>query len=156
VSGFSEYDDYDGLGLAELVRNRSVTATELLEEAVARTEQLNGQLNAVTYKLYAEARASIETGLPDGPFTGVPFLLKDLHLFLKGTVTSHGSGMWRGEIADHDSTLVQRYRSAGLVIFGKTNSPELGLSPITEPREFGPSRNPWNIENMKPFFKVKT
>ena len=144
MSGFSEYDNYDGLGLAQLVRAGEISATDLLEEAIDRTERVNGQLNAVVYKLYEEARAAIAAGLPDGPFCGVPFLLKDLHLFMKGAVSSNGSAMWRGAVADHDSTLVQRYRMAGLVTFGKTNSPELGLNPVTEPREFGPSRNPWD------------
>jgi amidase len=146
MSGFAEYDNYDGLGLARLVRDGQVSAADLLDEAIARTERVNGELNAVIYKLYDEARAAVNAGLPQGPFCGVPFLLKDLHLLMKGTVRSNGSAMWRGEVADHDSTLVQRYRETGLVIFGKTNSPELGLNPVTEPREFGPSRNPWNTD----------
>lgn len=147
MSGFSEYDNYDGLGLGQLVRDGQVSPVDLLEEAITRTEQVNGELNAVVYKFYEEARAAIEAGLPQGPFCGVPFLLKDLHLLMQGVVRSNGSAMWRGEIADHDSTLVQRYRGAGLVIFGRTNSPELGLNPVTEPREFGPSRNPWNTHH---------
>jgi len=146
MSRFAEYDNYDGLGLAQLVREGQVGAADLLDEAIARTERVNGELNAVIYKLYEEARAAIDAGLPPGPFCGVPFLLKDLHLLMKGTVKSNGSAMWRGDVADHDSTLVQRYREAGLVIFGRTNSPELGLNPVTEPREFGPSRNPWNTD----------
>ncbi|MEP4485115.1 MAG: amidase [Halioglobus sp.] len=144
MTGFAEYDNYDGLGLAQLVRDREVSASDLLDEAVARVERVNGELNAVVHKYYDEAQAEIDAGLPDGPFTGVPFLLKDLHLFMTGTVTSNGSAMWRGKVADHDSTLVKRYRQAGLVTFGKTNSPELGLNPVTEPKEFGPSRNPWD------------
>ena len=147
MTGFPEYDNYDGLGLAQLVRDGDVSAANLLEEAIDRTERVNGKLNALVYKYYDEARAMVEAGLPDGPFQGVPFVLKDLHLFMQGTVTSNGSAMWRGEIADHDSTLVTRYRQAGLVIFGKTNSPELGLNPVTEPREFGPTRSPWNTDN---------
>jgi amidase len=146
MSGFAEYADYDGLGLAALVRNSDVSATELLDEAVARTEQHNGALNAVTYKLYDQAREAIVRGLPEGPYTGVPFLIKDLHLFMKGVVSSNGSNMFRDNVADHDSTLISRYREAGLVIFGKTNSPEWGLMPVTEPRAFGPSRNPWNTD----------
>ena len=144
MAGFAEYDNYDGLGLGRLVRNGEISASDLLEEAIDRIERVNGELNAVVYKYYDEARAAIEAGLPDGAFRGVPFLLKDLHLFMKGAVSSNGSAMWRGEVADHDSTLVKRYRQAGLVTFGKTNSPELGLNPVTEPREFGPTRNPWN------------
>jgi len=144
MAGFPDYDQYDGLGLAGLVRDGAVSATELLDEAVQRIERRNPALNAVTYKLYDEARAAIRAGLPDGPFRGVPFLLKDLHLFMKGVVTSNGSSVWRDNVADHDSTLVQRYRNAGLVICGKTNTPELGLNPVTEPLGFGPTRNPWD------------
>lgn len=143
MGGFAQYDDYDGLGLGQLVRSGQVGAMELLEEAVDRAERVNPALNAITYKYYDQARTAIRAGLPDGPFQGVPFLIKDLHLLMRETVTSNGSAMWRAALADHDSTLVQRYRQAGLVTFGKTNSPELGLNPVTEPREFGPSRNPW-------------
>jgi amidase/6-aminohexanoate-cyclic-dimer hydrolase len=146
VGGFGNYDDYDGLGLAALVRAGEVSAGELLEEAISRTEALNPRINAVVHKHYDEGRAAIARGLPDGAFTGVPFLLKDLYMMLRGTVTSNGSAMFQGEVADHDSTLVQRYQQAGLVIFGKTNSPEWGLMPITEPELYGPSRNPWNLE----------
>ena len=146
MSGFTEYDQYDALGLAELVRTRQVSATELLDEAITRTDKVNDEINAVVYKHYEEARAAIENGLPQGPFTGVPFLLKDLHLLLTGTTTSYGSALFRDQVADHDSTLVARYKQAGLSIFGKTNSPELGLMPVTEPRLFGPTRNPWNPE----------
>ena len=146
MTGFAEYDNYDGLGLADLVRNREISASDLLDEATDRLERVNKALNAVVYKYYDEAHAAIAAGLPAGPFQGVPFLLKDLHLFMTGTVTSNGSAMWRDNVADHDSTLVQRYKRSGLVTFGKTNSPELGLNPVTEPREFGPSRNPWSTD----------
>jgi amidase len=146
MSGFAEYDSYDALGLAELVRKGDVTSTELLEEAISRTERINDTINAVVHKHYDEAKSAIEAGLPEGPFTGVPFLLKDLHLLLEGTKTTYGSGLFRDLLADHDSTLVSRYKQSGLVIFGKTNSPELGLMPVTEPRLYGPTRNPWNLD----------
>lgn len=146
MTGFAEYDNYDGLGLGQLVRDGEVEASDLLDEAIGRVERVNSELNAVVYKYYDEARADIAAGLPAGAFQGVPFLLKDLHLSMKGMVSSNGSAMWRGNVADHDSTLVQRYRQSGLVTFGKTNSPELGLHPVTEPREFGPTRNPWNTD----------
>ena len=146
MSGFSDYDNFDALGLADLVRKGDVAPVELLEEAISRTENINGSINAVVHKHYDEARASINAGLPDGPFKGVPFLLKDLHLLLQGTTTTFGSSFFKDNIADHDSTLVSRYKQAGLVIFGKTNSPELGLMPVTEPRLFGPSRNPWDLD----------
>ncbi|GGD06480.1 amidase [Pyruvatibacter mobilis] len=147
MSGFSEYDQYDALGLADLVRRKDVTPTELLDEAITRLERVDTTLNAVPLRHYDEARAQISRGLPDGPFTGVPFLLKDLHLLLTGTVTTYGSGAFTGNVADHNSTLTQRYLDAGMVIFGKTNSPEFGLAGTTEPRLYGPTRNPWNTEH---------
>ncbi len=144
MSGFADYDRYDALGLAELVRQGEVSSTELLEEAISRTEKVNDAINAVVHKHYDEAKAAIEAGLPEDPFTGVPFLLKDLQL--DGTATTYGSKFFRDQVADHDSTLVSRYKHSGLVTFGKTNSPELGLMPVTEPRMYGPTRNPWNLD----------
>ncbi len=145
MSGFSDYDKHDGLGLAVLVKRGDVTAADLLDEAIARTEALNPKINAVIMKHYDEARAQIGRGLPEGPFKGVPFLLKDLHLLLKDTVTTYGSALFEGNKADHNSTLTERYLKAGLVIFGKTNSPEFGLAGTTEPRLYGPTRNPWDL-----------
>ncbi|GAA6155042.1 amidase [Pyruvatibacter sp. HU-CL02332] len=147
MTGFKEYDDYDALGLAELVAKKEVTSTELLDEAISRLEKVDGALNSVPLKHYDEARAAIDAGLPDGPFKGVPFLLKDLHLLMTGTVTSFGSGAFKDNVADHDSTLTERYKDAGLVIFGKTNSPEFGLAGTTEPRLYGPTHNPWNTDH---------
>jgi amidase len=143
MPGFREYGKYDALGLAELVREREVKPEELLDEAIARTERL-GEINAVVLKHYDRAREEIARGLPDGPFRGVPFLLKDFTA-LKGTPTTYGSTFFAGAIADKDSTLVERYRATGLVIYGKTNTPELGLTLTTEPRLYGPTRNPWNL-----------
>ena len=88
---FKEYDNYDALGLAELVKNKEVSAEELLEEAMQRTEKVDDQINAVVLKHYDEAKAMIKDGLPEGHFTGVPYLLKDLHVLLTGTKTTYGS-----------------------------------------------------------------
>lgn len=143
MSGFREYGKYDALGLAELVRKREVKPEELLEEAIARTERL-GEINAVVLKHYDRAREQIAGGLPQGPLRGVPFLLKDFTA-LEGTPTTYGSKFFAGAIAQQDSTLVERYRAAGLVFYGKTNTPELGLTLTTEPRFYGPTRNPWNL-----------
>src|ERR1700730_3693050 len=139
-----EYDRYDGIGLAELVKARQLTAGELLEAAVDRVEQRNPAVNAVVNRMYDQAKAAIAAGLPSGPLTGVPYLLKDLGVYYTGAVTSAGSDFFRDVIADHDSEIVERMKRAGLVIFGKTNTPEFGLSTSTEPRLFGPTRNPWN------------
>src|SRR6202795_887970 len=136
---------YDGLGLAELVRRREVSATELLNASIARVEALNPEINAVVTRLYDQARAAIAAGLPDGPFTGVPYLLKDLGAHYKGAVTSFGSALFKDFVVDHDSEITARLRRAGLVIFGKTNTPEVGLAASTEPRLFGPTRNPWSL-----------
>ena len=145
MSAFEQYEAYDGLGLAELVRRGETTAGELLDAAVERMDARNPRINAIVRPMLEEARAAIAAGLPDGPYRGVPFLLKDLHALYEGVPTSNGSALFRDAAADHDSELVARYRRAGLVIFGKTNTPELGLSCSTEPRLFGPTRNPWSL-----------
>lgn len=142
---FSDYANYDAIGLAELVRRSEVTPTQLLEAALARLEAVNPRLNAVTLDHRDFARAQIEGGLPPGPLRGVPFLLKDLHASLTGTLTSNGSTFFRDNLADHDSELVSLYRRAGLVICGKTNTPEFGLTVTTEPTVCGTCHNPWNL-----------
>ncbi|MBL7174529.1 MAG: amidase [Desulfobacteraceae bacterium] len=140
------YESYDALDLAQLVRKGDVSATELLEAAIESVEERNPTLNAVVTPMYDEARQSIEAGLPDGPLRGVPFLLKDLGAFYNGVKTSYGSTLYAAFVPDHDSEIVIRYRKAGLVICGKTNTPEFGLTVTTEPRLFGPCRNPWNLD----------
>ncbi|HEY2902784.1 MAG TPA: amidase family protein [Polyangia bacterium] len=140
----AEYDTLDGLGLAALVRKRQVSPAELLNEAIARVERVNPRLNAVVTPLYEQARRAVAGPLPDGPFRGVPFLLKDLAVALAGARLTHGSRFVGDYTPANDSTLVARYRQAGLVFFGKTNTPEFGLLPCTEPDRFGPARNPWN------------
>ncbi|MDA0999476.1 MAG: amidase [bacterium] len=145
MSAFSEYESFDAVGLAELVRRGEVPPAELLEAAIARAERLNPALNAIVTKMYGEGRAAIAAGLPEGPFTGVPFLLKDLTVFYAGVPTSQGSRFFADLVPDHDSEIIARYKRAGLVIFGKTNTPELGISISTEPRLFGPAHNPWDL-----------
>jgi amidase/6-aminohexanoate-cyclic-dimer hydrolase len=138
-------DQHDGLGLADLVRRREVTAKELLDAAIARVEARNPKVNAVVTRMYDAARTAIDAGLPRGPFTGVPYLLKDIGVLYTGAVTSAGSRAFADAVADHDSEMTARLKRAGLVIFGKTNTPELGIATSTEPRLFGPTRNPWNL-----------
>jgi amidase len=144
---YEDYRGYDGLGLAELVRNKEASALELLELAIARSEQVNPSVNAVVEKLYDRARAIAARPLPAGPFAGVPFLLKDLGIALEGTVTTDGSVFNKGWVRDYTSTLAQRYQRAGLVIFGKTASPEFGGTGTTESTLFGATRNPWNLDH---------
>ena len=141
---FREYGNYDGIGLADLVRKKQVSAAELLDEAIARTAKVDPEINAVVVKHYDYARRQIDRGLPDGPFTGVPFLLKDLDL-LEATRTTFGASVFKENVADHTGTLAQRFLDSGVTIFGKSSSPEFGLLPTTESRLFGPTRNPWNL-----------
>lgn len=147
LSGLArEYDQYDGLGLAELIAKKQVTPMELLNAVRERVQVVNPKLNALCHIFFEKAEAQIQENLGTGPFRGVPFVLKDLGVYLKGTITSAGGRVWKDEVADFDSTLVSRYKQAGLVIFGKTNSPELGLTTTTESVQFGETRNPWNLE----------
>jgi len=127
-SDLLDYERYDGLALAELVRKRQVTAHELLEMARQRVEQRNPATNAIVIPMYHEAETTISAGLPAGPFTGVPYVLKDLGALYAGAITSSGSNAFRNLVADHDSEVVTRLKRAGLVIFGKTHSSEFGLS----------------------------
>jgi amidase len=145
MSILADYERYDGLGLAELVRRKEVLPEELLEAALARIDARNPAINAVVTRLDDQARAAIAAGLPAGPFTGVPYLLKDLGALYTGAVTSYGGRLFAGNVADHDSEITTRLKRAGLVIAGKSNTPEMGLSPSTEPRLFGPTRNPWKL-----------
>jgi Asp-tRNA(Asn)/Glu-tRNA(Gln) amidotransferase A subunit family amidase len=144
MSGFTAYEAFDAVGMAELVRRREVTAEELLEAAIARVEARNPGLNAVVMKLYDYGRQAIAAGLPDGPFTGVPFLLKDLSAALAGVPTTRASKFFADAVPAEDSEQVQRLKRAGLVIFGKTNTCELGLSLTCEPQFYGATRNPWD------------
>jgi amidase/6-aminohexanoate-cyclic-dimer hydrolase len=137
------YETFDAIGLAGLVRSRQVTPGELLEAALARVAAFNPALNAVVELRADGAAADIAAGLPDGPFTGVPFLLKDLYAGFAGLPVTNGSPFWKGTVPDHDSELVARYRRAGLVVFGRTTSPELGLTPTTESKVWGDTHNPW-------------
>jgi amidase len=148
--GELEYTRYDGLALAELVRRRQVSPLELVEAAIRAIEQVNPQLNAVVARLDDLARAQATAGplaggpLPDAPFAGVPFLLKDLHGALAGAPMTAGSRLLANHRPEQDAEVVARYKRAGLVVLGKTNTPEFGLLPVTEPPLFGPARNPWN------------
>ncbi|HEX9320968.1 MAG TPA: amidase [Xanthobacteraceae bacterium] len=141
-----DFEQFDGLGLADLVKTRALTPKELLNAAVACIEARNPAINAVVDRMYDRAEAAIAAGLPAGPFAGVPYLLKDLGVYYAGTITSAGSAFFRDAVADHDSEIVARMKRAGLVILGKTNTSEFGLSTSVEPKLFGPTRNPWNVE----------
>lgn len=147
MGGFKEYDQYDGLGLAALVKKKDVSAAEVCEEAISRIERINPTLNAVITPLYDLARQTVQETLPAGPFSGVPFLLKDLLSDLAGVPQTMGSKACQNYTPSQDSELVKRYKQAGLVILGKTNLPEFGLLGITEPELHGATRNPWNPDH---------
>lgn len=149
MNGFPEYQDYDALGLAALVRNGEVTPAELLDAAISVVEARNPAVNAVTMKLYDYGRQAIEAGLPHGPLRGVPYLMKDLTASIAGVPMTRGSRFFADSPpSPFDSEHVKRLKRAGLVIFGRTNTCELGLSLTCEPRQHGPTRNPWNHEHI--------
>jgi len=146
MAAFTGYGDCDALGLAELVRKREVSAEEVCEAAIERIEALNPALNAVIHRAYDYAREGIGKGLPEGPFTGVPFLVKDLVSTVAGMPLTMGCKGYRGYTPSCDSELIKRFKAAGVVILGKTNCPEFGLMGITEPELHGPTRNPWDTD----------
>ena len=136
----------DATAQAELVRNGSMSAAELVEAAITRIEKLNPELNAVIHPLFDKARATAAATKPGAPFAGVPTVLKDHDGSSAGDPLHHGNQLLKelGHIADHDSHLFTKLRAAGFIAVGKTNTPELGLMTTTEPVAYGPTRNPWN------------
>ena len=141
---FAEYAQYDGLGLAELVRRREVSPADLVETALAAIERLNPQVNCVVQQLRDDALAEIKAGLPYGPFRGVPFLVKEFGMHFKGMRTSAGSRLAAGVQFGNDSELMKRCRAAGLVTIGTTTTPEMAFNANSEALVYGPTRNPWN------------
>ena len=142
-----EYLQKDATALAELVKKGDVTASELLQLAIDRAEKVNPRINAIVQPLHEKGREMIPQIPKDAPFAGVPFLLKDLELEWAGTPLRSGCRGFNSYVSQQDSELVKRFRAAGLVFFGKTNTPEFGLTPYTESELFGPARNPWNLKH---------
>jgi len=140
---------YDAIGLSELIRSGEITPVELLETTIQRIEKLNPKLNAIIYKMYDEARTlaasliSSNKGVKstDPVFYGIPFLLKDLFAECKGTPFSEGSQAVQGYISKLDTELVKRHKACGLIMVGKTNTPEFGILTTTEPALHGPTVN---------------
>ncbi|MBU2646609.1 amidase [bacterium] len=145
---FSEYSNFDGLGLAELVRKGEVTPRELADTALDALERLNPKLNAITYMMSDYADRIISKGIPQGPFTGVPFLVKDLISSIAGYPTNCGSRLYQGWTRDFNSEIINRFNRAGLVTLGRTNTPENGISATCEPVANGPSHNPWKLDHI--------
>jgi amidase len=142
---FEEITWLDATAQADMLRRKEVKPMELVEAAISRIERINPQLNAVVTPMYDLAREAAAGPLPDGPFAGVPFLLKDLLAACKGVPMTSGSRYLRAFKPDHDSALVARHKRAGLIVVGKTNTPEFGILPTTEPALFGATRNPWDL-----------
>ena len=149
MSGFADYEQYDALGLAELVRRGKVTPRDLLDASIERVEARNPAVNAVVIKLYDYGAKAIADGLPDGPLRGVPFLMKDLTSPVAGMPMTRGSRFFADTPASAaDSEHVKRLKRTGLVLFGRTNTCELGLSLTCEPQLYGPTRNPWDVTRI--------
>jgi len=148
LSATEDFVDMDATAQAELVRSGEASAEELVEAAISRIEQHTPQINAVIHEHFDEARQAMAAGLPDGPFKGVPFLLKDLGACFAGQPLHMGMQVLKDTDfrAPMDSFLAQRFRNAGLVTLGKTNLPELGILPTTEPKAYGPTRNPYDLD----------
>jgi Asp-tRNA(Asn)/Glu-tRNA(Gln) amidotransferase A subunit family amidase len=135
----AEYETYDAMGLAGLVATKQTSVSEVLETAISHVEAKNPVLNAVVHKMYDATRLTISRALPVGPLAGVPFLIKDVGSYCKGARCGNGSRLFDGFIAEHDDTAIERYKAAGLVIIGRTNSSEFALAPATEPVANGPT-----------------
>jgi Asp-tRNA(Asn)/Glu-tRNA(Gln) amidotransferase A subunit family amidase len=143
---FNEYRAYDAVGLADLIARKQVSAAEVLEAAIARTEVINPTINAVVHKQYDTAGQAIADGIGDGPFAGVPYMMKDLGGFQAGQRCTMGSRLFADFVPDHNLEYTDRCLAAGLLIMGRTNTPEFGMVANTEPVLHGPTRNPWDLE----------
>jgi Asp-tRNA(Asn)/Glu-tRNA(Gln) amidotransferase A subunit family amidase len=146
AEAFADYTAYDALGLAKLVSTGEVPPAALVAAAIDRIDEVNPTINAVVATDYERARRLAGSGPTDGPFAGVPFLLKDL-VVVEGEPVTFGSVFFRDYRAEATHELVHRFQRAGLVSLGRTNTPEFGLLPTTEPLLYGPTRNPWNVEH---------
>jgi len=142
-----DYAQHDATSLAALVRAGEVTPKELVDAAITALEAVDPKLNATVCRLFDQARQAASGDLPEGPFKGVPFVVKDLDGFLAGAPYTMGSRFLQNFIPDHDATVIARLKRSGLVFIAKGACPELGLLGITEPAVHGPTRNPWNLEH---------
>jgi amidase len=142
----TDYADVDATTLAERVKRGDVTASELVETAIAAVEKVNPKLNAMIHKMFDRAREQAKGTLPDGPFRGVPFVVKDLDGYLANEPYRQGSRLSSSFVPDHDAEIIARMKKTGVVILGKTNTPEFGIMGTTEPETQGATRNPWNLD----------
>jgi amidase len=138
-------DDLDATALGDLVSRKEVSCAELVDAAIERLEAVNADLNAVVTPMYESAREQASATLPAGPFPGVPFLVKDFLAEVKSVRFTEGSYFLGEHVPDADSEIIRRFRNAGLVFIGKTNTPEFAIGATTEPQRFGPTHNPWDL-----------
>ena len=141
-----ELEQYDASGLADLVARKEVKPIELVEAAIERIERVNPTLNCVMFKNYDAARAAAEQPLPDGPFTGVPLLLKDLLTAYRGLPLTGGCRYLQDFVAQDDSIIAKRIAEGGFIRLAKTVTPEMGYCAASEPPIYPPARNPWNTD----------
>jgi amidase len=144
MDAFADYDRYDAVGLAGLVARREIRPLELIEAAVKRIKEANPVINAVVWERMEAAMSEAATATQDGPFAGVPILIKDL-VVDEGVPVTFGSVFFRNYIGDVTSEFRRRISRAGFIDLGRTNTPEFGLLPTTEPKLHGPTRNPWDL-----------
>ena len=145
LSGFKEYGQYDAVGLAELIRSKEVSAVEVCESAIEQIDRFNPTLNAVVHTQFADAKKRAEANASNGPFGGVPFLLKDLMGEEEGQPCTLSCAALADWSAPHDAELVKRFKGLGLNVMGRTNAPEFGIYAVTESTFRGPCLNPWNL-----------
>ena len=140
-------DQYDAIGQAKLIKDGEVSSEQLIEASISRIESLNGPLNAVVTPMYEQALAASRKPInTSSPLAGVPMLVKDLFAKVAGARLTEGSASLKDYICPEDSELIRRYKKAGLIIVGKTNTSEFGATPVTESRLLGPAKNPWDLE----------
>ena len=143
---FKEYAHYDGLGLAELVRRGDVSIQDLVDSALDVIQRYNPRVNCVVQQLPKHAKKQIAAGMGTGPFRGVPFLVKEFGMHFKGQKSSHGSRLGADITYKNDSELMTRCTTAGLITIGTTTTPEMAFNANSEALQYGPSRNPWNLD----------
>ena len=143
-SGSDELAGLDALGQAELVRQNKISPLELVEAAIARIEKFDPALNSIVTRTFERGRKQASQPVGSGPFAGVPFLVKDLEA-VAGVRQTFGSAAFKSNVAPYTAEVILRMQRAGLIMLGKSNTPEFGLLPVTEPRGFGATHNPWNL-----------
>ena len=145
---FSEYINYDALGLVNLIRKKEITPSEIIDISLRAIEQINPKINAIIGNLEKETEDALKRNNPNKPFSGVPFLIKDLGFLYKDILCENGSRLTQGLISPIDSELGKRFKKSGVITLGRTNTPEFGHNCTTEPLVNGPTRNPWNLSHI--------